>query len=208
MGGEDAIFAMKAGQLDGFLACDPFGSQAEVEGIGKILATDYGYYDPEKSTGSVDDWGICCVYAMSEDFAEDYPELARRLVIAHGLSVQYLYEHPYNAAMMFAEGFGVDPEVGLRTVYLKTVAEGRTITWKFSEQNFINFEKEYADFDIPEEYRTDINDISRLMSTDILDDSGLEDFETFLEEEVDPVFPLGDSYEDWLEKAKAVDGIV
>ena len=56
----------------------------------------------------------------------------------------YKRQHPYNAAMMFADGFDVDPYVALRTIYMKTVAEGRTITWHFSEKNIENFENYYT----------------------------------------------------------------
>lgn len=61
---------------------------------------------------------------MSNDFKENHPELARRLVYAHEMAIEYMYTHPYNAAMMFADGFDVDPYVALRTIYMKTVAEG------------------------------------------------------------------------------------
>lgn len=204
----DQVFALRTGDLDGFTTCDPYASQAEFEGIGHIIATGWGAYNPEKDTGSFDDWGMCCIYCMSTEFYEDCPELARRLVLAHGLSIQYLYEHPYNAAMMFAEGFDADSEVALTTVYMKTVAEGRTITWQFRDKNLENYIQNYYDYNIPEEEIPNINDVERFVTSDLLDKSGLGSFETFIEEEVDGVFPLGDSYEDWLEKAKAVDGIV
>src|SRR5690606_5920332 len=119
MGDKDKLFALKAGQLAAFSACDPYASQAEFEGIGKIMATGWGAH---VSDSMEEGWGMCCIYCMNNDFLEGHPELARRLVLAHSLAIKYLYEHPYNASMMFAEGFGVPAEVGLRTVYMKTVA--------------------------------------------------------------------------------------
>lgn len=205
----DALFAIKAGQLDAFVCCDPYASQAEFEGIGHIMGTGWGAFYPEdeSNTGGVEDWGICCIYCMSDDFYDQCPELSKRLVIAHSLAVKYLYEHPYNASMMFAEGFGVAPEVGLKTVYMKTVAEGRTITWEFSEQNLDNYIQYYYDYNIPEKDIPNINDIENFMSVELLASSNVGDFNKFIEEEINPKFPVGDTYEEWLAKAKTIDGI-
>src|SRR5699024_368880 len=107
-----------------------------------------------------------------------------------------------------AEGFGVPAEVGLRTVYMKTVAEGRTITWQFSEENLDNYINYFYDYDIPEEEIPEIDDINNFMSTNLLETCGVENFNTFIEEAgIDEEFPIGISYEEWLEKAKEIDGI-
>ncbi|MBU5428013.1 ABC transporter substrate-binding protein [Tissierella pigra] len=204
MGDKDKVFALKAGQLDAFSACDPYGSMVEFEGFGRIMATGWGAH---VSDNMDEGWGVCCIYCMNNDFLNDHPELAKRLVLAHALSIKYLYEHPYNASMMFAEGFGTNPEVGLKTVYMKTVAEGRTITWKFSEENLDNYIKYFYDFEIPEEEIPNINDMQQFMSTDLLETCGIEDFNTFIKENIDANFPIGDTYEEWLAKAKAIDGI-
>lgn len=204
MGDRDKLFALKAGELDGFSCCDPYASQAEFEGIGRIMATGWGaYVSDDLSEG----WGMCCIYCMNNDFLEEHPELAKRLVLAHGLAIKYLYEHPYNAGLMFGEGFGCAPEVGLRTVYMKTVAEGRTITWQFSEENLDNYINYFHEFNIPEEEIPNIDDINKFMSTDLLESCGLEDFNTFINDKVDEEFPIGMTYEDWMLKAKTIDGI-
>ena len=204
MGDADKVFALKAGQLDAFSACDPYGSLVEFEGFGRIMATGWGAHVSEDME---EGWGICCIYAMNNDFREEHPELARRLVLAHALSIKYLYEHPYNASMMFAEGFGVPAEVGLKTVYMKTIQEGRTITWKFSEENLDNYIQYFYDFDIDEKDIPNIDDVEKFMSTDLLETCGVEDFNTFIEENVDENFPVGDTYDEWLAKAKIIDGI-
>ena len=41
MGSQDAMFALKAGQIDGFSCCDPYASIAEYEGFGHIMAIDW-----------------------------------------------------------------------------------------------------------------------------------------------------------------------
>ena len=166
MGSQDAMFALKAGQIDAFTCCDPYASIAEFEGFGHILGIGWGGANVD-SDATADTWGLCCIYAMSNDFKENHPELARRLVYAHEMAIEYMYTHPYNAAMMFADGFDVDPYVALRTIYMKTVAEGRTITWHFSEKNIENFENYYTQYpQIPEEEIPRVSDVSKFMTTD------------------------------------------
>lgn len=168
--------------------------------------------DEEGSVPDADSWARCCTLSMNKDFADKCPELARRLVYAHTLSVQYLYTHPYNAAMMFADGFDTDPYVALRTVYMKTVAEGRTITWHWTEANLQNdedFDTQWTDPAIPE---VDINykeiyEESLTKANELHESAKTRDFEDFIKDEVDPISPLGITFEDWYNNAKTIDGI-
>ena len=213
MGQQDAMFALKAGQIDGFVCCDPYASIAEFEGFGHIMFTSWGINMPEDgSLPESDDWARCCTLAMNKDFANQHPELARRLVYAHMLSIKYLYEHPYNASMMFADGFDCDPYVGLRTVYMKTVAEGRTITWHWSQANLQNdedFDTQFTNPSIIEKdiCYTNIFEASLKRATELADSAGLDDFDSYIKEKVDPISPLGITFEDWYDHAKTIDGI-
>jgi NitT/TauT family transport system substrate-binding protein len=212
MGQKDAMFALKAGQVDAFTCCDPYASQAEFEGFGKIMCISWGANLEDGELLTEENAGTCCSYAMSVEFREKYPELARRLVYAHMLSVKYLYEHPYNAAMMFADGFDVDPYVGLRTVYMKTVAEGRTITWQWSEktmQNNENFETQWTNPAIPEEDIIFAKDSMKSLelSNAIFEEAGIPDFDEFIKDSIDEKFPLGMTFEDWYTEAKKIDSI-
>jgi len=207
MGQQDAMFALKAGQIDGFSCCDPYASISEFEGFGHIMAIDWAA--PNVSAESeYDDWGLCCVYAMNTEFSEKCPELARRLMFAHQEAIKYMYEHPYNAAMMFADGFDVDPYVALRTIYMKTVSEGRTLTWRFSDANVDSYLSYYTQYpQIPEEEIPIMSDRSKLTSSAVLEAAGLDDFETYIKEVVDPIMPLGTTFEDWYNIAKEIDSI-
>ena len=213
MGQQDAMFALKAGQIDGFVCCDPYASIAEFEGFGHIMFTSWGINMPKDgSLPESDDWARCCTLAMNKDFANQHPELARRLVYAHMLSIKYLYEHPYNASMMFADGFDCDPYVGLRTVYMKTVAEGRTITWHWSQANLQNdedFDTQFTNPSIIEKdiCYTNIFEASLKRATELADSAGLDDFDSYIKEKVDPISPLGITFEDWYDHAKTIDGI-
>lgn len=207
MGQQDACFALKAGQIDAFRCCDPYASIAEFEGFGKIIAIDWAAANVDANS-AFDDWGMCCIYAMNNDFKEAHPELARRLIFAHQLAIKYMYEHPYNAAMMFADGFDVDPYVALRTIYMKTVAEGRTITWEFTEGNIDSYLNYYTQFpQIPAEEVPTVNDLSTFLSTEISEEAGVDDFQEYIKNEIDPVMPLGTTFEDWYNKAKEIDHI-
>lgn len=213
MGQSDSMFALKSGQIDAFVCCDPYASIAEYEGFGHIACISWGINQSEDgSLPETDDWARCCTFAMNEEFADTHPELARRLVYAHMLSVQYLYEHPYNAALMFSEGFGCDAYVGLRTVYMKTVSEGRTITWQWTEANLQNdedFDTQWTDPAINEVdiCYTEIFEKSLQKATALAESAGLDDFDTYIKEEVDGIAPLGISFEEWYENAKIVDGV-
>lgn len=212
MGQKDAMFALKAGQIDAFTCCDPYASQAEFEGFGKIMCISWGANLEEGELLTEENAGTCCSYAMSVAFREKYPELARRLIYAHMLSVKYLYEHPYNAAMMFADGFDVDPYVGLRTVYMKTVAEGRTITWQWSEQTMQNdedFQTQWKEPAVPEEDIIFAKDSMKSLelSNEIFEEAGIPDFDEFIKDSVEDNFPLGMTFEDWYNTAKKIDNI-
>lgn len=171
------------------------------------MAIGWGAADVS-SESTEDEWGLCCIYAMSNEFKENCPELARRLVYAHTKAVEYMYTHPYNAAMMFADGFDVDPYVGLRTIYMKTVAEGRTITWSFSEKNVENYINYYTQYpQIPEEEIPRLDNVQKFLQTSLLEEVNADNFEEFIKNDVDPNFPVGMTFEDWYNKAKEIDGI-
>ena len=91
---------------------------------------------------------------------------------------------------------------------MKTVAEGRTITWHFTEQNIKNYENYFTQYpQIPEEEIPFVNDVSKFMSAEISEDAGVDDFEEFIEKKIDPAMPIGMTFEDWYNKAKEIDGI-
>ena len=168
--------------------------------------------DEEGNVPDADSWARCCTLSMNKDFEKKCPELARRLVYAHTLAVQYLYTHPYNAAMMFADGFDCDPYVALRTVYMKTVAEGRTITWHWTESNLQNDEDYDTQWQNPplnevDICYTEIFESSLVKAVALHESAGTRDFQEFIETEVDPIAPIGITFEDWYEHAKIIDGV-
>lgn len=197
MNDQDEYFALKAGKLDAYICCDPWGSMAEYEDTGWVVIRQDTMRDGEL--------GTCCKVAMHKDFAQAHPELAKRVLLAHTLSIKYMYQHPYKAAEIFAKNYNVPLEVGLMTMWKKTNEEGRTISWDLVMDELKNQLAAMQKYDV----QSDINTINveDYVDTSYLEASGAKDFKTFIKEEVDPLFPLGMSYADWKEKAKTVDNI-
>ena len=198
MSDSDAYFAFKLGQLDGYGACDPWGSMAEYEDTGKVLKR-------QNTDREADGHGTCCKVCMNYNFAKAHPKLAERILLAHAMSIEYMYLHPYKAAQIFAENYNVPLEVGLMTLWKKLNEEGRTITWKLNRDYVHNQMKTMKRLGV----RDDINslDIDEYIDLSYFDNCGAKDFDTFIKEEVDPIFSLGMSYEEWRAKAVEVDNI-
>ena len=197
MSDAEKYWALKAGRLDAFHACDPWASMAEYEGTGWVMIG--------QNTDRPGGHGTCCKVVMHTDFAAEFPDLAERMLLAHTLSIQFMYLHPYRAAQIFSRNFQIPFEVGLMTMYKKLVAEGRTIRWDLNMeyyQNQINTFREYG-------IRNDINtaNIADFVDLTYFNNSGADDFMTFIREQVDPIFPIGMSYEEFRAKAVEVDGI-
>lgn len=210
MSDKDEYFAMAAGQLDAFTCCDPWGSYAEHEGTGRMVATGWG---SSKGMTGGKDAGICCAFGFNTNFIEKYPNLTTRLMYAHILSVQYMYQHPYRAAEIFAEAFEIPVEVALRTIWMKGTQEGRTITWDMYPENFEVYMNEFKKYNIPEENwpPVDLNNLDKVWNKKQMEEAmaaGAPVFDDFIKEKVDPIFPLGIEYDEFLKIAKEIDGIV
>ena len=206
MSNADALVALKSGQIDGIFVCDPYASIAEQDGFGKIINVAWGSLSDSLGIG----WGQCCNEIYNQDFVNEHPALADRLVLAHCLATQYMYIHPYNAAMMFADTFGTSADVGLHTIYLKTNAEGRTLNWEISPQNITNMCDYRAYWHIPEEEWPKVTrgETEDFFNMSVMDLTGIESFSEFLSSaSVDEIFPVGMSYPDWLDAAEVIDGI-
>jgi len=193
-GDKDKYFAMKVGKLDGFITCDPWASLAEHEGAGHIVAMSGKHPDG--------DWGECCAYTMNQAFVKDHPELAKRMILSHVMALEYVYTKPVHSAEIFSANYKQPLEVALRTIWRKTVAEGRTLTWKMERRNWerqVAFENKLGTME-------EKPNLDELLNANLLAQSGADDFDKFIKEKVDPNFPIGMSYEDWKKKAYQLEG--
>jgi len=197
----DAHFAFQAGELDAFITCDPWASYAEYRGTGWIMIRN----DTDRTDRGLGH-GTCCKVVMRTGFGEEHPELAERMLLAHTIAIEFMYMFPYRAAEIFSHAFVVPLEVGLITMWRKLNYEGRTISWDLNVQYFQNQINTLAYMGL----RPDINDanVEDYIDLRFFNNSGAGDFNTFIRDRVDPVFPLGMSFEDWRAMAVYVDGIV
>jgi len=194
MADKDEYFALVAGKLDAYSTCDPWGSMAEYENTGHVLAAH--------TTLPNGQWGECCVFALNKNFASEHPELAKLMVLAHTRALEHIYLKPVRSAEIFAQNYNVPMEVALMTIWKKTVGEGRTLTWKMDPsywKNQIDIELSYKTLD-------SAPNTDEFLQPQYLKECGADDFDTFIKEKVDPVFPLGMSYEDWKKKAYELEG--
>lgn len=190
----DRYLALKTGQLDAFWCCDPWGSMAEFEGTGKILRT----FD----TFPNGTWGICCAQVMNRNFIKEHPRVAQKMVIAHVRALQYIYTNPRHSAQIFAESYHVPYEVGLMTIYKKTVGESRTLKWNIDEEGY----KETVNHNINIGMFTTTPTFPEVADTSLLKSNDIPNFDEFIRKEVDPVFPHGMPYDQWKAKAEAMKG--
>jgi NitT/TauT family transport system substrate-binding protein len=196
MSDHDEYFAMKVGKLDGYTACDPWASMAVYEKTGYIMDTDLpSLLAPEQQ-------GICCAYTMRRSFVKERPELAKRMIIAHVKALMYIYTHPVTSAELFAKAYSVPFEVGLMTLHMKTVQEGRTLTWEMNRKNW--------EYEISEQMSIgnleEAPNLDEYLQPQYMAACDVEDFETFIREKVDPLFPVGMPYEAWKAKAYEIEG--
>lgn len=189
----DKYVALSTGQIKAFTCCDPWGSMAVNDGTGKIMAT---YMEMD------DKMGICCAFALNENLIEEHPEIAKKLLIAHQKSIEYTYEQPYKAAKIFAEYYSVPEEVAIMTIYKKCIEEGRTLTWKIEDESFKHAYDVYERYDLIET----LPEFEDVIAYDIYNEANLDDFDEFIKDKIDPIFPIGMSYDDFKKKAMEIDG--
>lgn len=197
MSDADEYLAMASGDLDAYIACDPWGSMAEYSGVGHIIY--------RQNTDRPSGHGTCCKVAMNYNFAKAHPALASRILLAHTVCLQYMYEHPYKAAEIFSAYYNVPVEVAIMTFWRKFVDEGRTIRWDLNKEYMYNQLATMRELGV----RDDINNMNLDDYIDLsyFENSGAMDFEQFIKENIDPVFPEGMDYESFKATALKIEGV-
>ena len=194
MADKDKYLALKTGQLDAYDTCDPWGSMAEYENTGNIMHM-FGALPSGK-------WGICCPLVMNKTFLKEHLQLVPKIIQAHSEAIQLIYTQPLKAANIFAKNYFVPLEVALMTIYRKTVGETRTLRWKIYRDGYEEQIKHLlwlGTIDTAPKFE-------EIMDPEFLAQSGVVDFDAFIKEKVNPIFPLGMTYADWKKKAQQIDG--
>jgi len=142
-------------------------------------------------------WGTCCVLSMNKNFSDAHPELAKKMILAHSRALQFIYTRPVKTAEIFAKNYSVPLEVGLMTIFKKTVEEDRTMRWDIYPENV----QEALNWNLGTQTLDQKARNMEYLQTELLAQAGTDDFGKFIKEKVDPLFPLGMTYEDWKKKA-------
>ncbi len=108
----EMVQALAHGGISAFIVAEPFGAQAELRKLGKVLAL------------SKDIWPnhVCCALNAREDLIAAHPDAVQELVSALTAAGHFATEHPQEAAQASRPFLGQDPAVVLHAM---TVPKGR-----------------------------------------------------------------------------------
>jgi NitT/TauT family transport system substrate-binding protein len=122
----DMLTALQAGEIDGFVAWEPYPSKAVAAGVGRVLH------------GSSEIWEghPCCVLATSNAFASQYPDVVSGMLRAHQRATEFIAQHHDEAVAIAVKHTGMDETV------VRTALEHVTYTTELS----VGGEEEYVRF--------------------------------------------------------------
>jgi ABC-type nitrate/sulfonate/bicarbonate transport system substrate-binding protein len=89
---------LATGQIDGYIAWQPFVEVAPLAGIGKVLVYSQNLPPDDRWKNHP-----CCVLTVNDDMLTDNPELVNALTAVTILSTQYINEHPNESAEITAD---------------------------------------------------------------------------------------------------------
>jgi NitT/TauT family transport system substrate-binding protein len=97
----EMVNALSTGKIDAFIVAEPFGGQAEMQKIGKVLVL------------SKDIWHdhICCALNMQEEVIQQYPEAVEELVGGFAKAATFIDSNPQEAAKLSLKYLGQKQEV-------------------------------------------------------------------------------------------------
>jgi NitT/TauT family transport system substrate-binding protein len=102
----EMVQALARGGISAFIVAEPFGAQAELRKLGKVLAL------------SKDIWPnhVCCALNAREDLIAAHPDAVQELVSALTAAGHFATEHPQEAAQLSKPFLGQDPAVVLHAM--------------------------------------------------------------------------------------------
>lgn len=97
----EMVNALATGRIDAFIVAEPFGAQAEVQKVGKVLVY------------SKDIWKnhICCALNVQEALIQQHPEAVEELVGNFVKTANFIEANPREAAKLSTRYLGQKPEV-------------------------------------------------------------------------------------------------
>ncbi|MCM0760889.1 MULTISPECIES: ABC transporter substrate-binding protein [Sporomusa] len=127
----EMVNALSTGKIDAFIVAEPFGGQAEMQKVGKVLVL------------SKDIWHdhICCVLNMQEEVVQKQPEAVEELVGGLAKAAAFIDNNPQEAAKLSLKYLGQKQEV---VEHVLTNPKGRI--------TFNNLVPDIRDFAATQEY--------------------------------------------------------
>lgn len=127
----EMVNALSTGKIDAFIVAEPFGGQAEMQKVGKVLVL------------SKDIWHdhICCVLNMQEEVVQKQPEAVEELVGGLAKAAAFIDNNPQEAAKLSLKYLGQKREV---VEHVLTNPKGRI--------TFNNLVPDIRDFAATQEY--------------------------------------------------------
>lgn len=122
----EMIGALRSGQVDGFIAWEPYPAKARTMEVGRVLAFSRDLWKDHP----------CCVLAVGADFLQARPEQAKKLLRAHVQATDFIHRQRQEAVKIGAKYTGMDEN---------TVALAMTNV-HYTYQLSIEGEREYVDF--------------------------------------------------------------
>lgn len=96
----EMIGALRTGQIDGFIAWEPYPSLAATLNVGRNLMTSREMWPAHP----------CCGVVASQTFLREQAEKVRAVVTAHHQATDFILEHPEKAVAIGARHTGLDTE--------------------------------------------------------------------------------------------------
>ena len=122
----EMIGALKTGQIDGFIAWEPYPAKAQTMGVGQVLLTSSQIWKNHP----------CCVLIADDGFRKLRPEDVESMVKAHVEATNFIHKFPDEAVKIGVKYTGMDEET------VRTAMKNVNYTYKLS----IDGETEYVDF--------------------------------------------------------------
>ena len=122
----EMIGALRTGQIDAFIAWEPYPSKAGTMSVGRNLST----------SGEMWPGHPCCVLVADQRLVDDHPETVTAVVRAHVQATDYIHRNPDKAVEIGIKYTGMDEAT------VRLAVQNVTYTYEPSIQG----EKEYVQF--------------------------------------------------------------
>ena len=122
----EMLTALQTGQIDGFIAWEPYPSRAVAQGIGQTLAPSAAIWPGHP----------CCVLVAGTEFIQKHPSESRALLRAHRKATAFIHDHPDAAVAVAVKYTGMDEAVVRLALGHVTYTETPSLD---GEEEYVNF---------------------------------------------------------------------